>query len=213
MSESDSFISEVSEEVRRDRMFAYWKKYGVVLVAGIVAIVSASAWWTWQKQAEREAARDLGGRFLEVANAGGDPGAYAELAGSLQGSAAVIARLHEAAAMIQAGDRDGAMDAYRAIATDGEVDPIYADVARLLAAQLGQGLPQEERLALLEPALQPGAPYRLMALETRGAILIAAGDVDLGQADLRAVLDDPLATQDTIGRVTELLLASGGTIE
>jgi hypothetical protein len=34
VSETDSFIQEVTEEVRHDRMFRLWKKYGPYAVAG-----------------------------------------------------------------------------------------------------------------------------------------------------------------------------------
>ena len=42
VSDSDSFISEVSEEVRRDRMFALWRKYGPFLIGAIALIVAAA---------------------------------------------------------------------------------------------------------------------------------------------------------------------------
>lgn len=213
MSESDSFIQEVTEEVRRDRFFHYWKKYGVYVIGVVALIVAGSAFWTWQRQQEVQAARDLGGRFIEAELSGGDPSAYAGIAAETEGAAAGLAELHAAAAMAAAGDRAGAAEAYARIAEAGDVPPIYRDLARLAAAQLGDGMEASARLVLLEPAIRPGGPFRLLALEARAAIRITSGDVEGGQADLRAILDDPLATEPTIARATELLLASGGTIE
>ena len=43
MSESDSFIQEVTEEVRQDRMFALWKKWGPYVLAAIVIAVGGAA--------------------------------------------------------------------------------------------------------------------------------------------------------------------------
>ena len=56
MSDTDSFIDEVTEEVRRDQLFALFRKYGWIGVLAIVLIVGAASWKEWQKaQAEASA--------------------------------------------------------------------------------------------------------------------------------------------------------------
>ena len=49
LSENDSFIDEVTEEVRRDRLFALFRKYGWIGVVAIVLIVGTAAWNEWSK--------------------------------------------------------------------------------------------------------------------------------------------------------------------
>ncbi len=47
MSNNDSFIDEVTEEVRRDRLFGLYRKYGwigLVLILGIVGGTAANEW-------------------------------------------------------------------------------------------------------------------------------------------------------------------------
>ena len=44
MSETDSFIEEVTEEVRRDKLFGYLKKYGWIAVVVVVGAVGTTAW-------------------------------------------------------------------------------------------------------------------------------------------------------------------------
>ena len=56
VSDSDSFISEVSEEVRRDRMFALWRKYGPFLIGAIALIVAAAGLKAYLDAEERAAA-------------------------------------------------------------------------------------------------------------------------------------------------------------
>ena len=49
MSNPESFIEEVTEEVRRDRLFGLFRKYGWIAVLVILGIVGGSAWNEWQK--------------------------------------------------------------------------------------------------------------------------------------------------------------------
>ena len=49
MSDSDSFIDEVTEEVRRDRLFGYFRRYGWIAAVVIVVVVGGAAWNEYQK--------------------------------------------------------------------------------------------------------------------------------------------------------------------
>ena len=60
MSDTDSFIDEVTEEVRRDRLFALMKRYGWIAALAVVLIVGGAAWNEWRKAQERTAAQDFG---------------------------------------------------------------------------------------------------------------------------------------------------------
>ena len=42
--ETDSFIDEVTEEVRRDRLFALFRRFGWIALAIILIIVAGTAW-------------------------------------------------------------------------------------------------------------------------------------------------------------------------
>lgn len=211
--ESDSFIREVTEEVRRDQLFDYWKKYGLYAVAAIVLIVGTAGWWTWQQNAEREAAQALGTSFIEASAADDPAAAFAALGNALEGDTAAVARLSAATAHELAGEIDAALEAYLALAADGSAPDLYGHAAAIAAARLSEDAPVDERIALLEPATVPGAPYRLIALEVRAGILLGAGRQEEAWADLRQVISDSTATRGSVVRSTQLLLASGGTIE
>jgi len=56
VSETDSFIDEVTEEVRRDRLFSMMRRYGWIGVLVILLIVGGATWNEWRKaRAEAEA--------------------------------------------------------------------------------------------------------------------------------------------------------------
>ena len=74
MDETDSFIEEVTEEVRRDKLFALMKKYGWIGIAAILAIVGSSAWIEWQK-AQAVARAEAFGDAIVAAQGAADPAA------------------------------------------------------------------------------------------------------------------------------------------
>ena len=64
MSNNESFIQEVSEEVRRDRLYRILKKWGWVGIALIVALVGGASFNEWNKESKINSARNLGDRVL-----------------------------------------------------------------------------------------------------------------------------------------------------
>ncbi len=211
MSETDSFIQEVSEEVRQDRMFRLWKKYGPYAVAGVVTVVAVSAGLNWMKHREIEQARQTGGAFLASDITSVEDQEI--LIGSVDGPAAVIARLRLAAATAQAGDAQAAAALYREVAGEAGLDPAYADLARLQAVRVGvAAMDPAQAVAELDPLTAEGAPYRVLALELRAMVRLNSGDVEAAHADLTAIIGDPQATRESSQRALALLMSSGGEL-
>jgi hypothetical protein len=211
VSETDSFIQEVTEEVRQDRMFRLWKKYGPYGIGAIVAIVAVSAGLNWMKHREIQLARETGGAFLAS-----DIGSVEDqevLIGSVDGPAEVLARLRLAAAKAEAGDVAGSAELYRDIAGEAGLDPIYADLARLQSVRVNvAAMDPAEATAELDKLTGEGAPYRLLALELRAMVLLNSGDAEGAHADLNTIIGNPLATRESSERAVALLLSSGGDL-
>jgi hypothetical protein len=209
VSESDSFIREVTEEVRQERMRRLWRRFGPYVIGGLVLIVAASAAWTWLQRQEAVEARATGGAFLSAER--DDVAAAERLAQGTEGAAAPIARLRLAAAQAATGDAAGAAETYRAVAGTPGLPPAYADLAALKAVRLearaGDPAAAAERLA---PLAEEGAPYRPLALELRAALRLNAGDEAGARDDLEAIMDAPEATAALRGRAGLLLETLGG---
>ena len=211
MSETDSFIQEVTEEVRQDRMFRLWKKYGPYAVAGVVAVVAVSAGLNWMKHRQIQQARETGGAFLAADIASVED--QEVLIGSVDGPAAMVARLRLAAATAEAGDAQAAAALYRAVADEPGIDAAYGDLARLQAVRVGAAAMDPAQAAdELGPLIAEGAPYRILALELRAIIRLNAGDVEAAHADLEEIIGDPQATRESSERAVALLLSSGGEL-
>lgn len=209
-------FNEVDEDLRRDRAERLWKKYGNHVLALAVAIVIATAGWTWWTDHQRKQSAAQGERFFAaVALAEGEQwqkavDAFAAI-GREGGSYALVARLHEAAARARHKDLSGALAGYRAVAADGAADPDLRDAALLLGALAGvEALPAAEVDTMLERLSASASPWRFTALEVRAAAALRAKDDAKAREMLTRIADDAAAPTSLRARATEMLQALGG---
>ena len=66
MSNPDSFIDEVTEEVRRDRLFRLFRKYGWIGVVIILGLVGGTAWTEWSKSRAESRAQAFGDAVIDA---------------------------------------------------------------------------------------------------------------------------------------------------
>lgn len=217
MSETDSFIDEVTEEVRRDKLFALFRKYGWIGVALVLLIVGGAAWTEWQKVRSRNAARAFGDAVLAALDSDDPAARVAALDGVAAGgpgNAAIRAALTQLLAAdeaLKAGDRAGALTRLEAISAEAGLPADYRQLAQLKAVILaGPSMDAAARDAALAELAQPGAPYRALAMEQQAVALMADGKTEAAIALARKVLQEPDATPGLQRRVTQLIVALGG---
>ena len=214
MSQSDSFIDEVTEEVRRDKLFARMRKYGWIAVLAVIVIVGGATWYEIRQSRETAEAEALGDALLTAL----EQGVPAERATALDAvatespGAAAVRDFMRAAELTQGGGEAAAADLYRRIAADGELPLIYRSLAsfRLLALTGDEMEPAALRSAY-EDLAAPGAPLRLMALEQVAMTYVAEDNVEEALTRLQALLDEAGATPDLLRRVSQMIVVLGGT--
>ena len=212
MSESESFINEVSEEVRRDRLFGLLRRYGWIAVASVLLIVAGASVNEWRKAQARAEAERFGDSLLAGLSAPGAEGRAEAVAGvPADGPQTDLRALLVAAERLAAEEPAAAAEALRPLAQGSDVPAAYSDLAALKLVLLGEdGVDATTRAQLLERLAQPGAPYRVLALEQRALALAAEGQNEEARAAAEALLEQPGLTQAVAQRVSQLLLALGG---
>ena len=216
MSDTDSFIEEVSEEVRRDRLFALFRKYGWIPALLIVLIVAGASWNEYRKAQARSAAQALGDQILSALDQNDAEARAADLAnvqGNTPGAKAIV-EFALAGARADAGQVGGAVASLEAISTNGDLPLIYRQIASFKALTLQTDtLGPDERRIGFEALAQPGAPLRLLAEEQLALIDISAGDSDAAIARFQMILQDAETTSDLQQRAAQAIVALGGTPE
>lgn len=212
MSESDSFIDEVSEEVRRDRMFAYVRRYGWIAILFVVLLVGGAAWNEWRKATERARAQAFGDAILvalEAPERSERAAALSAIEAPGAGGRAVLTLL--AAAESGADDPAAAAGALLALADDTQVPQVYRHLATLKALAIpGSGLTPQDRRMRLEGMTQAGGLVRLLAEEQLAWLDIETGARDAALERLQRIVEDAEATTGLRQRAAQGIVALGG---
>lgn len=211
MSDADSFIEEVTEEVRRDRLFALFRKYGWIAVLAVVLLVGGASWNEWQKARARAAAQAFGDA-LDAAVQITDPAARAAALADVEAptrDAEALKSMMQAADLASAGQQAEAVALLQGVADDEGVAPVYRDLARLKLAMLPGGLDAGTRASTLQMLSAPGAPFRTIAMELSALASIEAGEVEQGVTMLRQLLDEPGVSDAQRQRAGNMIVALG----
>lgn len=211
MSNTDSFIDEVTEEVRRDRLFALMRRYGWIAVLAILLLVGGAAWNEWRKAQERSAAQALGDAML-AALAIEDRDARADALSAIDApnpqADAVIALL--AAAEAAADSPEATAERLLALADRSDVDAVYRNLATLKAVMLpGSGLDAETRRTRLNGLALSSGVLRLLAEEQLALIDLETGDRAKAVERLTQIATDAEVTTGLRRRVTQVIVALG----
>ena len=214
MSNTDSFIDEVTEEVRRDRLFALMRRYGWIAVLVVILLVGGAAWNEWRKASARASAEQLGDAILSALEQDDSQErvtALDAIEAPTPGGKALL-NLLKASEQAGAGDDAGARGSLDAISADSDVPEIYRQIAAFKALTRGNAdMSAEDRRLRFEALATPGSPVRVLAEEQLALIDIETGDTEAALARLQAILEDAEITSGLRLRATQLIVALGGT--
>ena len=210
MSNNESFIQEVSEEVRRDRLYRILKKWGWIGIAVIVALVGGASFNEWNKDSKMNSARNLGDRVLSAVG-NKDPIELKDIETSNLSQDIFIKNLLSAILL-----SDNKLDASKkALEEIRDLPSITKTYRELNAFKLGllllkeDNLTSDERFGVFEEFVEPGSPFRLLAKEQQALILIEQGKLELAIKALTEISVDSETTASLKRRVTQLRISLG----
>jgi len=216
MSDTDSFINEVTEEVRRDRLYGMFRRWGWFAALIVVAIVGGAAWLEYTRAQDRAAAEAFGDRLMAVLERS-DP---ADRVAGLSEVETQDPRARLMLALLAAGEvaRGGAeaqaaAEGLRAAAEATDLPRRYRDLAMLKAEMMAPSDPDTARL-ILGTLAEPGAPYAALAEEQMALIDIRTGATEAALDRLRALERSAAATPGLQERASQLIVAleAGSTL-
>lgn len=214
MSDTDSFIDEVTEEVRRDKLFAMFRRYGWIGVLAVLLIVGGAAWNEWRKAQDRTAAQALGDGMI-AALEGEAPLSRAAALGDVPTDGAgqdMLIALARAGELSAGGDTAAAAELLQQVATNGDVPETYRRIAGFRALTLRTDLPAEDRRGQFEAFARQGGILRLLSEEQIALIDIATGARDAALDRLVRITQDAETTAGLRRRASQLIVSLGGEV-
>lgn len=210
MSDTDSFIEEVTEEVRRDKLYAMMRRYGWIAVLAVVTVVGAAAYNEWRKASERAAAEAFGDAILAAEGLSEPEQRIAALQGiAASGEQSAVLNL-----LLATDPSKQSTEALGKIASDASLPDHFRHLAMLRLAQMqDQAVSLDELRGMLSSVVVAGAPYRTLGEEALAIAELQAGEKEAALTRLQALLVDDEASRALRRRASQLIVALGGTPE
>ena len=212
MSDTDSFLQEVSEELRRDKLFRNIRKYGWVAILLVIVIVGAATYREYQKSLAETEAELFGTSIIDALNEKNEADRILKLQKINppgENAKAIVAMLLSAEAT---GNESATfkMSTLSNVTNSLSIDTQYRDLLNfkiLLGSSEIMGL--DERMKSFEGLSKPGNPFRLLAEEQMALIELELGNNDNAIEIISQILLDAELTAGLRNRATQMLIALG----
>ncbi|MDF3607770.1 hypothetical protein PE067_17460 [Paracoccus sp. DMF-8] len=213
--QSDSFIDEVTADLRRDRLFRVMKRYGWIVVLLILGIVGGSAYYEYTRIENNRQAQAFGDAVLAADAAPDRAAALAAVDAGDDRNRQLVAGLLTAGALAEQGQGAAAAEDLRALARNVQSgDALMHDLAMLKAVIAGgTDMNPADRDGLLTELSRPGAPFELLALEQKAVALIGAGRDDDAIMLIRQIQQKDGLSEPLRRRLAEMMIVMGAEPE
>lgn len=191
--ETDSFVSEVDESLRQDRVMGFLRKWGFHILGGFVAIILGVVVWQGWTAYQTSQSRDAAEAYVAaqaLAREGDLEGAKTAFGGLRETGPRVyrtMARMEYAALLEAEGDLEGAVTEFDAAAelANDDVMRFSAQMrAAYIAADTGDLAALQTRL---NPIINSETRFSFLARELLAIEAWEAGDNDLARDTLQAL--------------------------
>ncbi len=211
--QSDTFLREVDEELRREQIQQFIQRYGILIAAGALLLLAGIGGYKVWDSGRIAASEAAGSRFataLQAASAGKADDAlkqFDDLAKTSPSGYRALTQMQLAGAQVKAGKPEIALPLYEGLGRDTSIDPLLRDYAALQAALLRlDAADWTEMQNRLTPLMSDGSAWRAMARETLGLAAYKAGQSDEARKLFEQVLGDRM-TPPSVSERALLMLA------
>lgn len=212
--QNDSFIDEVTEDLRRDRLFKAFRRFGWIAIAVILAIVGGAAWREYANTQTETASRAWGDAVMAAENAPDRAAAFGAIDATGSQGRKLLSEMLAAGAQADAEQAQQASDRLLAAAETVKDDPILHDLAVLKAVMVaGIGMDAAKRDTILSELSKPGAPFELLALEQKAVALIGAGRTEDAVMLIRQIQQKDGLSEPLRRRLAEMMITLGAAPE
>jgi hypothetical protein len=212
VSDTDSFLQEVSEELRRDRLYRNIRKYGWIAILLVFVIVGAATYREYLKSQAKTEAELFGTSIIDALNEKNSADRISKLQkinAPGENSKAIVAMLLSAEAT---GNETATLEMsdLSDVAESLLIDAHYRDLLNFkILLGSSEIMDLEERIKAFDALSKPGNPFRLLAEEQMALIELEMGNTDKAVEKISQILLDAELTSGLRNRATQMLIALG----
>jgi hypothetical protein len=213
---NETFLREVDENLRRDQLADFAKKYGNWIIAGLVVFLAAAGGWIyWQQyqvQRSEKQVEQLAQIYTDigVGKTASAPRQLDTLAKSGKKGVRASALFTRAALAIQQNDLKLALSTYKEIAADGSLPQAYRDAALIRQTALEfDSVEPDAIIQRLEPLAKPGNPWFSSAGEMTAMALIKQGKKQEAGRLFAAIAKDKTVPDESRARAVQIAASLG----
>ena len=212
MSDTDSFLQEVSEELRRDRLYKNLRKYGWIAILLVILIVGAATYREYLKSQAATEAQLFGTSIIDALNEKNAVDRISKLQKinvPSENAKAILAMLLSAETN---GNNSPSLEksTLSDVTQSLSIDAHYRDLLNFkILLGSAETMNLDERSTAFEALSKPGNPFRLLAEEQMVLIEIELGNTDKAIKKISQILLDSELTAGIRNRATQMMIALG----
>ncbi len=205
MVETENFINEVSEEVRKDKLFKTLKRYRLVLFGLILTIilgVSGYEYYKYERKIKSEANGKLLFQYLESLR-DNDTKVLDIPQDSLVES---ITKLHKANFLVNEGDIISAKKLYEEVKASPGSGSFFKKYSMLMLYLLSpaESLSEKNKVKILDQLSAPDSPLQILALEQKVLLFLKVNDTEKAKYHINLITENPRVTSEQLERIKEV---------
>jgi hypothetical protein len=213
---NEAFLREVDEELRRDELTRFWKRWGRILVLAIALGLIAFGGWLWWRDYQTKQAGAEGEKLtaaVEQLSRNQVPQAapaLTELSQSDRPGYRAAAQMAQGAIAAQRGDVQAAVAAFSAVEKNTEVAPVLRELALIRQTTVEfDTLSPAQVIARMQPLAQKGSPWFGSAGELVAVAHLKAGRTAQAGAIFAALAADPAVPASIRSRAAQMASVTG----
>ena len=204
---SEEIISEIEEDLQKERFKKYWKNYGKYISLLIVFIIFSVGGWQIYELLEKRRNIEASNIFLNILDVSkvDTEKAIEEIdkIKNLPNGYELLIKFQKANLHIENNQISDAVLLFNQIYQDKSIDQSYRDIAFLLSIM--HQYQQENSIAKLDNIISTNEHFAMLAKELKAYILYDNGKIKGAQNILEEILNSPNISQRSNERISNIL--------
>ena len=204
---SEEIISEIEEDLQKERFKKYWKNYGKYISLLIVFIIFFVGGWQIYEFIEKRRNIEASNIFLNILNVSKEDTEKAieeiDKIKNLPNGYELLIKFQKANLHIKNNQISDAVLLFNQIHKDSSIDQNYRDIAFLLSIM--HQYKQENSIAKLDNIISTNEHFAMLAKELKAYILYDDGKIKGAQNILEEILNSPNISQRSNERISNIL--------